>query len=456
MTHVRKLRHALRERVSRLVFPLVLCLSAGPILAADPTLTEQEQTAIVNRLSELIAQNYARPELSAGIGKQLRSWMEAGEFRDARDPNDFAGALSAKLGTIDRHFFVSWTAPGEVHPVDPMHDSDPKALAEVIAWARRDNFGFNKVQVLPGNVGYVEIQTFHDASYAGDAAVAAMKTVSNADALIFDLRNNTGGEPSMVQLLISYLVPATRPVELMRMIQRKGESNEVRQSWTLPYVPGQRMPKVPVFVLTSRKTGSAAEAFAYDLQAIGRARIVGQVTIGAALPVEEFEIGSGFYANISNKRTENPITGTNWQDVGVKPDVELGQGNALPHAHRLALQALAKHEADPQRQKELLWAEEELSAAERPLTMKQADAKAYVGRFGDRRIWWEHDGLYYQRASRSPKRMQMVSPDTFVHEEVSGFRTRFARDDKGRIVRLVDEWIVGHTEAFARSASSAN
>lgn len=446
---------SLRAKVSGLSLFMTL-LVTSPMHATGQTLTEQEQAAVVDRLSELIAQNYARPELSAGIGKQLRSWLVAGEFRNAREPHDFAGALAAKLGAIDRHFFVTWTAPGEAHPVDPMHDSDSKALEDVIAWARRDNFGFNKVQVLPGNVGYVEIQTFHDASYAGDAAVAAMKSVSNADALIFDLRNNTGGEPSMVQLLISYLVPATQPVELMRMIQRKGKGNEVRQSWTLPYVPGQRMPKVPVFVLTSRKTGSAAEAFAYDLQAIGRARIVGQVTIGAALPVEEFEIGSGFYANISNKRTENPITGTNWQDVGVKPDVELGQGNALPHAHRLALQALAKHEADPQRQKELLWAEEELSAAERPLSMKQADAKAYVGRFGDRRIWWEHDALYYQRANRSPKRMQRVAADTFVHDEVSGFRTRFARDDKGRVARLVDEWVGGHTEAFARSASSAH
>lgn len=426
--------------------PLLAASDLGP--SAGVSLSDEDQVRLVLRLSALIAEHYARPELTDGIAKDLQAWLEGGAARSARSPRDFAGALTARLGAIDRHFLVTWTPPGEVHPKDPMHDSDPKALEETVAWARRENFGFTRVEIMPGNVGYISLEAFHDASYAGEAAAAAMAMVSNVDALIFDLRNNTGGEPSMVQLLISYLVPANRPVELMRMIQRRSNGNEVRQTWTLPYVPGRRIPDVPVFVLTSRKTGSAAEAFAYDLQALGRGHVVGQVSIGAALPVEEFTVGEGFYANISNKRTENPITGTNWQDVGVRPDTAVDDGDALLRARGLALELLAKRETDPQKKKELRWAEEELRLSARPTFLEAARGREYVGVFGDRKIWWEPDGLRYRRASRSPKRMLPVVGDTFVHEGVAGFRTHFERDRKGAIVRLVDEWVGGHTEAF--------
>jgi hypothetical protein len=170
---------------------------------------------------------------------------------------------------------------------------------------------------------------------AGETATAAMTFLSSTDAVIFDLRENGGGDPSMVAFLTSYLL-GPRAVHLNDFYSRP--TNETRQSWTLPYVPGRRLTEADVYILTSSRTFSGAEEFTYNLKHLKRATIVGEATRGAAHTVEGRRINANFAIAVPTGRPINPVTKTNWEGVGVKPDVAVSPERALTAAHLMALE----------------------------------------------------------------------------------------------------------------------
>lgn len=254
----------------------------------------------------------------------------------------------------------------------------------------------------------------------------------------------------MVQLLASYLFEAEEPVALTGIVRREADQAVFESRETLAFGPGPRMPTVPVWVLISRRTGSAAEALAYDLQSAGRATIVGERSAGGANPGQDFDLGDGFSVFVSTAHTRNPITGANWQGSGVHPDVPVAAPQALALARELALAALAPTATDELHKLEIAWAQEELAAAQEPRLASPEELGAFAGLYGDRRIWLESGRRFYQRADRSPRELQPLGADRFLQPGVEGFRTRFERDASGSVVRLVDAWVVGHEEAFLR------
>jgi C-terminal processing protease CtpA/Prc len=205
------------------------------------------------------------------------------------------------------------------------------------ARASVDNFGFQKVERLPGNVGYIELSGFLPAEVGGDTAAAAMNFVANADALIIDVRKNGGGAPSMVALLCTYLF-GPEPRHLNDLYFRPSDSTH--QWWTMPYVPGKRFENKPVYVLTSKRTFSAAEEFTYNLKTQKRATIVGETTGGGANPGGMRPLGENFVMFVPSGRAINPITKTNWEGTGVTPDVPVTADLALKTAHLKALKTI--------------------------------------------------------------------------------------------------------------------
>src|SRR5262249_37311884 len=181
---------------------------------------------------------------------------------------------------------------------------------------------------------------------AGETAAAAMSFLANTDALIIDVRKNGGGSPGMVALVCSYLFDG-RPRHLNSLAWRKSGGEEVQQWWRLPYVPGKRYIDKDVYVLTSKRTFSAAEEFTYNLQTQKRATIVGEATGGGAHPGGPQPINDHFAVWIPSGRAVNPITKTNWEGTGVKPDIEVPADQALKTAHLTALKkALESKETD--------------------------------------------------------------------------------------------------------------
>jgi C-terminal processing protease CtpA/Prc len=211
--------------------------------------------------------------------------------------------------------------------------------------AKLDNYGIHKVERLPGNVGYIDIRYFYRTSWgSGDTAVAAMNFLANMDVLIVDLRKCSGGNPGMVAMVSSYFFDQ-EPVHLNSLYWREDDLTE--QYWTLPYVPGERFPDKPVYILTSKDTFSAGEEFAYNLQTQQRAILVGETTGGGAHPGSTYRLHPHFEVFIPNGRAINPITNKNWEGVGVQPDISVSPEQALNAAYKMALESIIEKVPHP-------------------------------------------------------------------------------------------------------------
>jgi C-terminal processing protease CtpA/Prc len=196
--------------------------------------------------------------------------------------------------------------------------------------------GFRSLQVLANNVGYMKVDFFADPMACGRTAAAAMSFLANTDAVIFDLRDNSGGDPRMVALMCSYLFD--KPVHLNDFYDRA--ANSTTEYWTPRYVPGIRLGPKPAYVLTSGHTFSGAEEFAYDLKNLKRVTVVGETTGGGAHVVSGQPAGKHFIVYVPHGRSISPVTRTDWEGTGVTPDVVVSAEDALQTAERMAAQKI--------------------------------------------------------------------------------------------------------------------
>jgi len=296
-----------------------------------------------------MAESYVFPDKVPAITKALRTGL-AGKYRAISDPNAFAEAINADIESAanDRHLRLSWSADPLPPPPEP-DKIDPAMLKQMSDIMARTNYAIPKVEVLDGNIGYLKIDGFMPAQEAGDTLAAAMAFLKNTDAMIIDLRDNGGGAPGTVAMAVSYFEP---PRTLINSFHRRGNPVD-DQMWTFPYVPGGRWSAdKPVYVLTSKDTASGAEEFAYDLQQLKRGTVVGASTWGGANPGDFVPIDDHFALFLPSGAAVNPISKTNWEGVGVKPDVAVDPAAALDTARRLALQKLLEG-ANSERRSEL-------------------------------------------------------------------------------------------------------
>ncbi len=286
-----------------------------------------------------ISERYVFPDVAAKIATELQRNVTAGTY-DSLTPEALAAAVSADLFALshDKHLRLLY------EPRTPAVARAPREerVATFLETLRQSNFGFARVEILEGNIGYIDLRSFETVVYAGPTATAAMNFVAHSNALIIDLRKNTGGHESMIAFLGSYLFDGDEPTRFSDLAMREG--NWSKQSWTSTYVPGPKFGATkPVYILTGKETFSAAEAFAYDLKVLERATIVGEPTRGGANGGDEFRIDPNFVVWIPTFRAVNPITHANWEGVGVEPDVKCPENEALATALRLA----APHPTSP-------------------------------------------------------------------------------------------------------------
>jgi retinol-binding protein 3 len=239
---------------------------------------------VVKALADQLNKNYVFPEKGEDMSKLLQTKLQKGEYESISDPILFTGQLTSDLHSIiqDKHLRVLYDPVRIAAMRNTTTPEDSQNLAQrEVAQNRRNNFGFKEVSILEGNVGYIDLRGFLTTEFARETAIAAMNYVSNADALIIDLRHNGGGSPSMIQLITSYLYDS-EPVHLNSFYFRPDD--QFTETWTLPSVPGKRRPDIDVYILTSRNTFSAAEEFSYNLKNLERATLVGETTGGGAHP----------------------------------------------------------------------------------------------------------------------------------------------------------------------------
>ncbi len=318
------------------VLVLAFLLSVGLLLSAQEkiiSLTEQEKGEAIEKICTLLNRFYVFPEVAARMEARLKARQVAGAFHEITSPKEFADAVTGELRSIsgDKHTGLFF---GPNPDLQPREDQALKRLQARID-RERGNYGLAKVEILPGNVGYMGIKTVMFYEPVKALLSAAMAFLSNSDAIIFDLRDNRGGDPQYMAYLFSYFFD--RPTHLTSIYWR--DRDRTVESWTTESVPGKKMTDVPLFVVINKATFSGAEEFAYDLQSRRRAIIVGEVSAGGANPASSFVVYKDLRISISLGRAINPVTGTNWEGVGVKPDVEAPPEAALTAAAELAREA---------------------------------------------------------------------------------------------------------------------
>lgn len=411
---------------------LALSLLLGTEAAAQTITAEQADRAVVE-LEQLIRGKYVSVELRGPIIGKLEAGRAAGRYA-VTTPQDLAGLVTADLQAVskDGHLSLQWN-PDRYASASGREPSaeGPSLAAYLAASAISANHGIGEIRVLDGNVRYMRVTLFHwIPDVTGRQVDAAMQLLKDGEAVILDLRGTPGGASSAVRYFLSHFMAAEEEQLLMTF----GPENEPAQSRSLSYLPSGRA-KGKLYVLTDRRTGSAAEEFAYHVRHFRLGTLVGARTGGAANNNGLFPVAPGFIASISLLRPVHSVTNTNWEGVGVEPHIEVAPDKALQAAYLNALEGIAERAPEGERRR-AVWRMERERAALHPYTPNRQKFPDYVGDYGVRRIWLQDGDLMYQRAEGPQVKLLPFAEDVFTLGVGPAARLRFHRDGAGRATAI--------------------
>lgn len=444
----------------------MLALAAGCTLAAGDApaqqqpavLSAQAQRQVVDSVAAVLRARYVDEDAAVRVGARLRERLAAGAYAADTLPAAFAGALTRDMYAVSqdlhmrlsyeptRDFTLTPSSPQMVRPA-----GGGPAAGGVVRTGRIDprdsvtiaraNFGYERVERLPGNVGYLKLNEFQPLDYARETAAAAMAFLASSDAVIIDLRDNYGGAPDHVRLMLSYFFGADSVRLWATGNRRLGINNEY---WSLADLPGRRMAGADLYVLTSGRTGSSAETFSYVTRQTGRGTVIGERTAGAGIGGARQSVGHGMALFVPQFAM---LTGPGFERGGVEPDVAVPEDDALAAAHQVALRRLMERGGEPRVQREREWALQSLAAAARPAP-SAAELKRYTGAFGTRRVQVRDGALVLLSANGYETRLAPVAEHLFRADDTT--RVRFETDAAGRVVALTMEQADGRSTRAER------
>jgi hypothetical protein len=300
----------------------------GRAVYAGENLDAAEKQRILGGAIANLKAHYVDHDVAERMAKGLRTHEQRGDDDAVKDGELFAALLTQQMREVseDRHLALVYSRDRLPEQLARQTAQELDSYREIMG---RQNCTIEKVEILPHNIGYLKLNSFPDVSVCQATAEAAMGSLNNTDAIIFDLRDNRGGEPAMVMLIAAYLFDHPEYMYNPR-------ENTTEKSWTPSPVPGSKLGDKPVYILTSASTISGAEHFTYDLKMLKRATVVGEGTGGAAHSGVWYRLDDHFGMGIPETKAINPFGKTDWAEVGVEPDVPVKAADALETAKRLA------------------------------------------------------------------------------------------------------------------------
>jgi len=367
--------------VGLILGPATVCTGQNPA----SRITGAVRAAVIDTAVAQLARIYVDADTAQLIGAALRRRAAAGAYDGLDEPAQFAEALTRDLRSVngDLHLSLRWARGGD----GPTRQGLGRPTGNQV------NYGMGRAEILDGNVGYLEITSFGFSGYE-DAVADALRFLSRTDALILDVRRNGGGSSDMSHFIFSHFF-GPEPIPTIRVQRRSPPEVTVRR--TLAQVPGPRRPDVPLFLLTSRFTGSAAEEFSFVLKNRHRATLVGTRTAGAGHMVAFVPAGEGFVLGLSITRVSDPETGREWERVGVQPDIAVAAEQALPAAHAAALRAILASTTDTGRARVLTRVLAAVEAQTRPQTLDEHLLASYTGNYEGRVVGLSNGRLCFAR-----------------------------------------------------------
>jgi hypothetical protein len=306
-----------------------------PQTPPDLSVDSATRSAVIDLLLKELNETYVFPETAKKMESDIRGRASAKEYDSITSARAFAEKLTSDLQSVskDKHLRVRFSY--DVLPTRQDRREPTEAEIEQGKWFnRRVNYGFEKIERMNGNIGYIDLRGFNDHEAGAETVAAAMTFLQNTEALIFDLRQNGGGNPAMIALISSYLF-GDKPVHLNDLYWRK--ENKTDEFWTKPESAKIKFTNKDIYILTSNYTFSGAEEFTYNLKNLKRATVIGETTGGGAHPGGMVRLADHFGAFIPIGRAINPISKTNWEGTGVEPDIKVPKEQALKTAYLMAL-----------------------------------------------------------------------------------------------------------------------
>ena len=476
MAHVSALTLVTRVSLiaaSLLAAPLA-CPAQATQVAARPggaalTLDGATRRDVIDTIGAALTRHYVDADTGRLIADRLQARLTAGAFEGITDPYRFAEVVTTELRVIngDKHLLVVYDATSQpgmrigaegIRMFGPPPGARGRAAGrpgrrppspEMVANARRQHFGLARLDIMPGNVGYLDIRGFANGPEVEAAVVNALEYLQFADAIIFDLRRNGGGSAETVNFIISHFTGADT-LPSLTVSNRSGGEKFTR--YTLAKVPGPRRPKVPLYVLTSGFTASAGEDFAFVLKNLGRATVIGAPSAGAGHNNAMVASGHGFATSISFTRVMDPKTGAEWERVGVQPNVVVNPAQALEAAHALALTAIADATTDADWKQELTLTREVVEAQRAGRAVPGDLLADAPGNYDGGRSVVAQNGklLYSRREGAQGEELVPLADGSFG---VGAARIAFEREG-GRVVRVRVTQPNGSTLTYPRTVGT--
>ena len=390
-------------------------------------LTPQVRTTVLDSVIASVTAVYVDADTAKLIADHLRAQGAKKAYDAITNPAQFAELVTRDLRAInnDLHLGLRYSPPFAAPPTGPRPAAPPGEQQRLV------NYGMGRAEILEGNVGYLEITGFVGGSYQ-DAVVDALKFLSRTDALIIDLRRNGGGDGRMSHFIFSHFLGET-PVPTIDIRSRR--SPEPQTSKSLATVPGPRRTDVPLYILTSQGTASAAEEFTFVLHNHKRATTVGTRTAGAGHMVRSVPVTNGFDVSLSITRVSDPVTGKEWEAVGVPADISVAPEVALDAAHAAALNTiLAGNTLSPARAATTKRVLETLDARARANANSSARLERFAGTYEGRVFTVREGKLWYaRRAGALPEALVPMTADSFA---LGALRFRFVETAKPATVTV--------------------
>ena len=307
---------------------------AGPPTPPSMEVNRATQLEVIDALVAQFNAHYVFPDKAKQVEAVLRERQREGKYDGITDANQLAKQLTDDLDGVvhDKHLLVAFSArpvpPDDAVPPPPTTRAEweQRVPPEVLKRVMASKFGLEKIEHMSPHIGYLQISSFGPIFLVSDKYAAAMNELADTNGLIIDLRDNGGGGGDSAALLVSYFFDErTRTNDTWER-----DTNVTTAHWTQDKLEGKPYGgKKPVLILAGPNTKSAAESFAYTMQALKRAIVIGERTWGGAHGARPYRLSEHFAAFIPGRRTISAITHTNWEGVGVIPDVAVKVDDAL-------------------------------------------------------------------------------------------------------------------------------
>jgi hypothetical protein len=443
-----------RKGVQKYIALLVAILLLVQITYAqeNPAVSDAEKQVIFNKAISLLYENYIFPERVKKIETTIAKKFANNGYKDQTTLFDFLENINKDFESLgnDHHLNIFY-GPSYVKKIRAAENDRqsivPVIPAQFLAEVKYENFFLKKAERLDGNVGYFKFNKFEELQFAKESISAAMNFISHSSAIIIDLRENGGGSAETVHFLESYFLPdSTKLGQFRRRI-----NNEVVELWTIKDPVIKKIPdSIPLFILVSKITSSAAESFAYGLQQFKRATVIGAQTHGEGNPGKRFVINESLYIMIPTATNINIITGTNWEGTGVTPNMLVAADLALPTAIMESYINLEKKSGSEELKQLYQWMIPIYESQINPIIPSEEFMNRITGKYGEKnQIKIENGNLFFINSSGKYK-MTYMKNNTFLVEGKQ-YRLRFPKGDlKPGYYEAV--WVDGGTERSNRVA----